>query len=524
MSAPTHASAAARAFARIPWAAVALVVLVAALARVAVNLDRPYLWFDEAGQFFIAKGLHHDAAPLAEPRGLAEVIEGNRHYNRDPGGFSVALHAWARVADGHRWLRALPFAMYVATIAVLVLLVHRWSRDWLGAVLAGLLPVLAGIERAMSVELRAYAMEMLGTMLALLVVDRLRERPTPLRLLAAGCVLAPFLTSRYSAVLVMFGVSLVVAWIVLASHGSPARRLAGLVAFGAPMLGTVVAVYAVSMVHQNPSARPLHYLTYLGTSPDVLLRPKNLAFLGYVAACAALLALQPRWPALRRWQALLAVTVVVNAVFVAASLLGTHPWDPFSERCISLHLLMVAAAAALAGEAVARLRARPALQAGAVAAAVAALAVAWPRLELPASRASHLDAQLRDAPLLPSTRFYVDRWEAPSVRYLFEYGRFRERPPFDYPRNFVFGTFRRHSDWAASGDAGSIPEWYRDQPKMDDLVGYDALVTPELYEYGPSDRWELLPGSDRIWVPAGTAGRDPSVPAPRPKSVLRAVP
>ena len=43
--------------------------------------NNPYLWFDEAGQFWISKGLNHDSAPLSECGNVIDVIENNQNYN-----------------------------------------------------------------------------------------------------------------------------------------------------------------------------------------------------------------------------------------------------------------------------------------------------------------------------------------------------------------------------------------------------------------------------------------------------------
>ena len=51
-----------------------------------------YFWYDESGQFFLAKGLNHDSDPLAQPQGLLSALENNRYYNMDPGGFTILLY------------------------------------------------------------------------------------------------------------------------------------------------------------------------------------------------------------------------------------------------------------------------------------------------------------------------------------------------------------------------------------------------------------------------------------------------
>lgn len=478
------------------------VALLASVARLSLNADRPYLWFDEAGQYFVAKGLNHDSAPLATAQGLAQVIENNRHYNRDPGGFSVILHAWSAFGDGHIWLRGLPFALYLLAIAVLVRLIHLWTDDLPAALLAGMLPMFSRIEQFAAFELRAYSMEMLGTVTGLLMIEWLRKRLSWPRLLLASCLLSLFVTSRYSAVLVMFVVTIMGLYLIVSDRADRTTTATRVVAWCLPLGLSVVAVYCVSMAYQNATARPLFYLPYLSNDPGLVLRPKNMLFLGLLALLAVSLFAQRRLAYVRTVSPLLWVLLMTNAVFMLASTLGMHPWDPFSDRCISLHwLLVILSGVALAGV-LSHVRERPLVRGALFIAVLVVMALNAPRLSFKDPPVANVYQVLASGMISPGSRLYVDRSESPSIRYLFEKGALRDDHRFDYPSQFTFGRFRKHSDWAAGGDAYSIEEYYRDQPKMNDLHGYDVLVTPELFRFGHHDRWQPLRGADRFFVPA----------------------
>ena len=88
-----------------------LIVCVAVIAVFSYNaLRNPWLWFDESGQFWISKGLNHYSEVYAASGGLSDVIENNRHYNLDPGGFSVLLYFWLLINDSSTFfLRLLPY-------------------------------------------------------------------------------------------------------------------------------------------------------------------------------------------------------------------------------------------------------------------------------------------------------------------------------------------------------------------------------------------------------------------------------
>ena len=71
------------------------------LFAISKNLFTPYLWYDEAGQFFISKGLNHDSNPMENEKGITYVVQNNSFYNMDPGGFSILLHFWSKISNSH---------------------------------------------------------------------------------------------------------------------------------------------------------------------------------------------------------------------------------------------------------------------------------------------------------------------------------------------------------------------------------------------------------------------------------------
>lgn len=59
------------------------------------NLTFETLNYDEAGQFFMSRGLNHYSEPNSVSGSLWDVVIQNQHYNRDPGGFSMILYFWS---------------------------------------------------------------------------------------------------------------------------------------------------------------------------------------------------------------------------------------------------------------------------------------------------------------------------------------------------------------------------------------------------------------------------------------------
>jgi hypothetical protein len=78
---------------------IVLGIYLVTFAAISKNLFTPYLWLDEAGQFWISKGLNHQSPPLSKENGLNEVIINNKYKNLDPGGFSILLHFWTYVSN-----------------------------------------------------------------------------------------------------------------------------------------------------------------------------------------------------------------------------------------------------------------------------------------------------------------------------------------------------------------------------------------------------------------------------------------
>jgi hypothetical protein len=98
-----------------------------------------------------------------------------------------------------------------------------------------------------------------------------------------------------------------------------------------------------------------------------------------------------------------------------------------------------------------------------------------------------------------SGKIYVDRWESPCFRYLFEYGKLKGTA--DYPSSFTFMKGEKHS--RKENKCPSKKDYYLTQPYLNDLYDeYDLLITPELYQYKSdfSDKWCSVNNNERVWV------------------------
>ena len=77
---------------------------------------------------------------------------------------------------------------------------------------------------------------------------------------------------------------------------------------------------------------------------------------------------------------------------------------------------------------------------------------------------------------------YVDWWESPCMRYLLEYGDLKTQVKNNYLEKF---TFEKYGD---------------EQPKMNDLLDYDLIITSDLFNQGSNDRWTLKEGANYLYI------------------------
>ncbi len=539
---------------RAPLAAALAAVLVAGfLALAAGNLGYRGMWWDEASQFWMSQGVGRDSAPFAPRRGLADTVRWNAWENLDPGGFSVLLHGWTAVSRSLVWLRLLPFAFFLLGSLALALLGWRLTRSPVFAVAAGAVPALVPAALYFGLEIRAYSMEMAGIMLGALLLAGAVERPSPRRAALLGLVCAAFLTSRYSFVLAA-------AALLVALLGGCAGRVTGrtlraqMAAAALPIAVSGAAIAAIMLPRQ---LRPEMHAGALGLSspaythggvlafaPDVpallarnLISPAALpitfAIVLVLVASARRLAARPGGDrprpdaagAAARF-ALLTFAAGVQTLSAAVSLLGLYPWDLAVRWSAYLVAVSAVAAVALAAEARARLLARaapPRRRARRLGAGLATLIVAAAALGAGLHRQSVEGRAVTDVAvqldLLPRAAFapgrvFVTYYEAPALRYLYEYGPWAGR--LEYPASFRFETpaefeARAPIQVAREGISFVITAL----PPGEARARFPGCA---LQPYGPPGSRLLAvrpasgPGASRALSPAGSA--DPPGPCP----------
>ncbi|RYF89780.1 MAG: hypothetical protein EOO03_05205 [Chitinophagaceae bacterium] len=484
------------------------------LVVMAHNLQFPYLMFDEAVQFWISKGLNPDSEPLSTPSGVGAVVENNKYYNMDPGGFGILLHWWAAISNNYVWLRMLPFLIYIGVVFAFIYLAYKWTKNKNVALLIGFIPILYPMLLTMAFEIRAYSMETLGVALCIASLEHFKKKLHYSNLFAWGCVFAVFMTSRYSLVLVAFATSIYVIFLVATARMTLQSKILALAAYGLPLLAMLQFIYFNALVYQNTNIAPLIYIPYLRDSPELLLKPQALLYMGLMFLLVLALLLRNRYPIIKKYNGLLVISLGVNLLFMLLSFLGMHPWVPAfsfrSNRCISMITLMVLCFAALMGEILLAIFNKPGgRKYYALPLALAAIfAIRWQALlprfiplgikETESSYAIDNNVQIDfvNHPIADRQKIYVDWGNSPFTKYWYEYGPFKGEVGRGYPGKFKFTKTGRHGFYEGAAD---VDFFKRTKPQADSLQwnAYDLIIAGEAPD---AATWKLMPGTNNFWI------------------------
>lgn len=479
------------------WVLILLYVVI--FIAILQNLRLPYLWFDESVQFWIAKGLNPNSEPFSATDGLTEVIENNKYYNMDPGGFSIFLHFWTNISNASWWLRIVPLLFFIGSTIAFIVLGRKWFKNTSMAMLLGFVPLLFPMFFEVAFEVRAYSMEMLGILLTIVAIEQLKTKITNKKLLAWSMVLAFFLTSRYSIAIVVFFASFWIIYQILKSPHKPLQKLGSIIIYGTPLLLVCWYNYSFAFIYQNPGLQPLFYSHYLHRDTSILTTTYSIVYLLLTGVLITLFGFFLKQQFVKKHQALLYLVTTVNIAFLVLSFLGKHPWNPASTRSLAMVTLTVVGLVALGGEFVNNYikSGRQTRNYLVLTGLMVLLFFRSDKFYPDTEGQVNTYQSFQDIDLHAYNSIYVDRWETPYIKYLFEYGSLPENKKLDYPQKFTFAKSPKHCYLVTQQD---YTDYYSHQPKMNDLLDYDLLITPELFMHGSNDQWELLEQTDNFWV------------------------
>ena len=423
------------------------------------HLASPNLWFDEAGQFWLARGLHHFSAPNSAAGGWDNFVDFGRVFNSDPGLFTLLLHGWMAVfGTTPLALRGLPFFLFLLTPGTIYWAARRIGAAPLLAVFAASLPLGFPMLLHYATEIRAYSMETSAVALLFFVPCWLQGETRKWPVVLLGCVAALLVASRYSAFL--FAAAACLTALFPLRPFRPAFTRATL--FAIPVILAVAIGYLLFARYQAGGTHraPAYTESYLlqGKDAATMLAQLRANFFGREAwPIVIFLLFAPifSWlgpKSLAAHRSLIARTALFTALSVVFALLGSYfgklPWalqtrwsigyQALSVCCLAMTLLMI-------GIGLGRLNPLWLRRALLSLLAIGGVGMWSTQLARAASAerpyyetiASHLQALARE-PGAKDLRFYIQTGSAPAVRYLCEYGPLQGK--FSYPERFHFET------------------------------------------------------------------------------------
>jgi len=466
---------------------------------ISINILQKNLWFDESVQFWISKGLNPDSNPLSPVGNVIDVIENNKHYNMDPGGFGILLHYWSMLSNNIIWLRLLPFIFFIGIVLSFIYLSYVWMKNLSIALLMGFIPILYPMILNMGFEVRAYSMETLGAVLCVIAIDQLTKRIDYKSLIFWACIFSLFITSRYSLIIVVFVASLFILYLIFKEKIPLKKRLLSAMIYSIPLILSLCYIYFFALVYQNVNIEPLSYLPYLSKNPFLLISPFNFLYISSIGICSILFFAKNKYQFLKKYEFLLFFTVAVNILFIVLSFMGKHPWSPTSNRCISMVVLMVICFSAFIGELLKPLFNTKDVTKYYLLSFILIFIIYERKGNLLSRYGNDMNTyfNFRKVDINQFDKIYVDRWESPYIKYLFEYGKLKDEIGKTYPNKFTFKKAMRHGFYDGKV---TLEEYYLKQPKMNELTNYDLLITPELFSQGNNDKWILLDKTTNFWI------------------------
>jgi len=456
-----------------------LLILIALFFLAKNNLGCTGIGYDETASFWISQGLYNYSEVNEPTKGFVETIRENRVANLDPGGQVILLRFWTKFGRNLTWLRLFSFLFFLLSVAGLGLLARQWTGSSLLAVFAMVLPFAYDPILYYAFEIRAYSMEVAGTIWGVLALSRVFKKPDVKNFFVLGLICAVFMGSRYTYTIFVWSVCFAGLTFFLKTPRKNRKKIIyNSFAFFAPVIVSGLLIYRFALIGQLAYGMKREYMNLWmvhGKSLAQLLRFFQVNFLSKTAlpisiALIGFFVIRPlvrhrfftrdtepdNRPDFSHFYWLILVCQILSFFLSAA---GIIPW--YITKMWSLYLVGLSMIAALllasellwffkAHKEIAKIRAmryiRPV--------ALIALLVITGVLSRHAASYRHI-CRVDLAPVieyletldLPNKSVFVTGYEIPTVRYLYEYGPYHRSDK--YPRIFRFQT---------------LPEWKKNIP------------------------------------------------------------
>jgi len=476
----------------------AYVILAVALLSSLRNLANPFLTYDEAGQYYISKGLNHDSKPYAASEAVDEVSYNNARYNLDPGGFSVILHYWSAISTNIVWLRLLPFMFFLGFLMLSWKVLKSVTGNIQVSILILCLFILPFNFFSQAFVLRAYSMELMCMALCLLSLIELGIDSSNQRFLLFGSGLAFLSTSRYLAIVLVIVCSIILAYKIFKEQkeqGRLSELIRKVLTFVLPIFIIHCLTLFFSLRIQIGQLTSLHYLEYIRDNPKIIFR-----YPGYLLILLVMFVLYLLYHRLLNAQMkqLMLYVLVINMLIVILSFFGQYPWNPFDKRGMTLTY-----ATTLIGAATMFVLLRKYVKSHEQALSIMVILCMVIMIHVRRQnfflvyKSDVMIQKIASLNINSDNRVYVDFYAAPVVRFAYEMGYLTPLANrHQYPDNFYFEKYGTHD---FTSDKNPI-QFYIDKPNMDEISGYSYIVAPVLQYNGPHILWKNLHGSEVIFA------------------------
>jgi hypothetical protein len=431
------------------WITIIVCVFISVMALMLINCGtNPNFWFDESGQFWMSKGLHHYSAPLSADGTFKDVIKANNIYNMDPGGYTFGLRWWMAFGTSPAWLRAFSFIFFVITMLAFAGTAYIWTKNWLICLAVGLVPAIDPVLANYAFELRPYSMEACGVALAVIFLELINRQPCIYRYFGLGLMCSIFLTSRYSFISTVIASSIGVAWTIKSFEWR--RKVTFFAVFFLPILISCAGIYQITLSHQNSGSTPPDYVQQfilhgkslsqvLSISANALFTPNGIGSTLFIVTYLFFFWRRTKIARYEQFNVFFIFVVSVNFIFIFLSLVGKYPWCPQARWGITLNLVafyswfpaiwMITCRAGLPERLITCLFS-----------SVIPIAAIFAVLNM---RPTVLDSIYENVLTVGPTQFYGKRVfvvhnAQATLRYLFEYGPLKQYASGIYPDSFIF--------------------------------------------------------------------------------------
>lgn len=424
------------------------------------NISNPNFWFDESGQFWMAKGLNHFSVPLSEDGNFYDVIKQNRSFNSDPGGFTTILHFWTKIANNPIWLRFLPFLFFIISVLFYALLIKRISGKFSIALISIVFIFLPKIIIHNAFELRAYGMEICGILVSLYFLLEAIKKPTKKKLLILGIINLIFMTSRYSFIINTSAITILIY--VFVYNYSIKNFIVNGYNYYLPIIIGALLIYFFTFRHQIQFDTPPHYVLRLMLYDKDISEILNILKSNFLSRPAlpvtlfllivpALTLFRKKYDDVNKLD-LKFINVIyiwiisIEIISIILSLFGKYPWHISGRWNINLHVCSVLSLGALfiiiiqpTYDFINQLRYSNIFKSIIYILFVFAIITLSMKQAYKAKDSFYSYWTNLDNRNIESYQYYVGYKASSTIRYLFEYGPLKNKKNI-YPENFTFET------------------------------------------------------------------------------------